>query len=283
MTHSPEIRLARPDDIGAIRSILASHGNDGPVIVADIVGPYVAHLVAHHRAMLSVVGDEVVAFGAVVDAGVSVHLADLFVRPDLVGRGIGRPLLSALFADATRRTTFASGDPRALPLYVRAGMAPLWASLYLEGVGAVLPAAPRSIDVERADATRLARLELEWTGIDRSVDHEFWASQGDADSAVVALDGEPAAIVHARTRQAGRVRVVDRLLVRPGADPIAPTLAALRMAARGGSVQCAVQGPSPVLRVLLDLGFLVRDRDQYMASEAGLVDPARLMPNPGML
>ena len=282
MTPAPEIRSARPDDIGAIRSILADHGNDGPIVAADIVGPYVAHLVRHHRAMVSVV-DEVVAFGAIVDTGVSAHLADLFVRPGLLGRGIGRPLLSALFAGASRRTTFASDDPRALPLYVRAGMAPLWASLYLEGAGAVLPAPSRSIDVERTDATRLARLELEWTGVDRSIDHEFWASQAEADSAVVAVGGEPAAIVHARTRQASRVRVVDRLLVRPGVDPVAPALAALRMAARGGSVQCVVQGPSPLLRVLLDLGFLVHDRDQYMASEAGLVDAARLMPNPGML
>jgi hypothetical protein len=200
-----------------------------------------------------------------------------------MGRGIGRPLLAALFADATRRTTFASDDPRALPLYVRAGMTPLWASLYLEGAGAVLPAPAGSIDVERAIPAELARLELEWTGVDRSVDHEFWGSQGEAESAVVAVGGEPAATLHARTRQATRVRVVDRLLVRPGIDPVAPTLAALRMAARGGSIQCAVQGPSPVLRVLLDLGFLIHDRDQYMASEAGLVDPARLLPNPGML
>jgi len=283
VTPAHEIRTALPDDVAAIRSILASHGNDGPVVTVDIVGPYVAHLVEHHRAMLSVVGDEVVGFGAVVDAGVSVHLADLFVRPDLLGRGIGRPLLAALFADASRRSTFASDDPRALPLYVRAGMAPLWASLYLEGVGTLLPTPPRTIDVDRADPSRLARLELAWTGVNRSADHEFWGSQGEAESAVVAVGGEPAAIIHARTRQAARVRVVDRLLVRPGVDPVAPTLAALRMAARGGSVQCAVQGPSPVLRVLLDLGFLVYDRDQYMATDAGLVDPARLIPNPGML
>jgi GNAT superfamily N-acetyltransferase len=283
VTFVPEIRAALPDDIAAIRSILAGHGNDGPVVTVDIVGPYVAHLVRHHRAMLSVAGGEVVAFGAVVDAGVSTHLADLFVRTGLMGRGIGRPLLAALFADATRRTTFASDDPRALPLYVRAGMTPLWASLYLEGAGAVLPAPAGSIDVERAIPAELARLELEWTGVDRSVDHEFWGSQGEAESAVVAVGGEPAATLHARTRQATRVRVVDRLLVRPGIDPVAPTLAALRMAARGGSIQCAVQGPSPVLRVLLDLGFLIHDRDQYMASEAGLVDPARLLPNPGML
>jgi hypothetical protein len=73
------------------------------------------------------------------------------------------------------------------------------------------------------------------------------------------------------------------MVVRPGADPVVPVLAALRRGARGGSVAVFLPGPSPVLRVLLDLGFLVQDRDQYLASEPGLVDPARLVPNPGML
>jgi len=45
----------------------------------------------------------------------------------------------------------------------------------------------------------------------------------------------------------------------------------------------AKEGPSPALRPLLDLGFRIADRDQFMASEPGLIDPARLIPNPGML
>jgi hypothetical protein len=48
-------------------------------------------------------------------------------------------------------------------------------------------------------------------------------------------------------------------------------------------ILACIQGPSPVLRPLLDLGFRIADRDQFMSSEPGLVDPARLIPNPGML
>ncbi len=44
-----------------------------------------------------------------------------------------------------------------------------------------------------------------------------------------------------------------------------------------------VAGPSPVLPVLLAAGFRITDRDEFMASDPGLVDPARLVPNPGML
>ncbi|MEW6223835.1 MAG: GNAT family N-acetyltransferase [Chloroflexota bacterium] len=277
------IRPATREDIPAIRSILAAHGNDGPVRTVDIVGPYVTHLVVHHRAMVSQSGDELVAFGAAVDAGVAVHLADLFVRPDLLGHGIGRPLLAAVFGDATRRTTFASDDPRALPLYVRAGMAPMWATLYVEGASPVLPPAPAGMELASAEPDELAALERAWTGVDRTIDHAFWASQAEADSFLVTEHDEVVAIAHARARQVSAVRVIDRMVVRPGADPVAPTLAALGRAGRGGAVMAAVMGPSPVLRALLDLGFQVTDRDQYMASESGLVDPARLVANPGML
>ncbi len=131
------IRDASPDDIPAIRAILAGHGNDDPaghLRGPDIVGPYLRHLLAHHRAMVSETpGDEVVAFGAVVDTDRSWHLADLFVRTDRLGQGLGRPLLAALLGDRWPRTTFASDDPRALPSYVRAGMAARWVALYLRG------------------------------------------------------------------------------------------------------------------------------------------------------
>jgi hypothetical protein len=79
-------RPATPDDIPTIRAILAAHGNDGPVTRVDIVGPYVRHLVTRHRAMLTEEEEVAVAFGAVVDAGLSVHLAGLFVVPDRLGQ-----------------------------------------------------------------------------------------------------------------------------------------------------------------------------------------------------
>jgi GNAT superfamily N-acetyltransferase len=282
-TGERRIRAATPDDVPSIRGILGGHGNDGPIMFADIVGPYLRHLIAHHRALVTEQEGGLLAFGATVDAGIAVHLADLFVQSDRLGEGIGRPLLAALFAGSSRRTTFASQDPRALPLYVRAGLTPWWICVYVEGVTGVLPAPPASLDLEAAEPSRLAALELAWTGADRRIDHAFWASQAAADPFVVAEGGEPVAIAYARARQASPVRVIDRLLVRPGADPVPATLAALRRAGRGGPVQAMLQGPSPVLRAVLDLGFVVEDRDQFMATEPGILDPARMIPTPGML
>ncbi len=164
MAHVTRVtRPATPEDVPVIRGILAAHGNDGPVTRVDIVGPYVRHLVTRHRTLLTEEDGVAVAFGAVVDAGLAVHLADLFVVPDRLGQGLGRPLLAALLADAPWRTTFASDDPRALPIYVRAGMTPLWPTLHVEGDATSL-AMPPGLDVVAALPDELAALELAWTG-----------------------------------------------------------------------------------------------------------------------
>lgn len=279
------IRSATLEDLPQIRSILAAHGNDGPVVIADIVGPYVSHLINRGRARVAEIAgvDGVVGFGAAIDTGRSVHLADLFVHPDRLGQGIGRALLDAVFEGAIQRTTFASDDPRAIPLYVRAGMQPLWASVYVQGPSGALPRASGDLRTETATPDRLAALERDWTGLDRSIDHAYWASSADADGFVVRADGAIAAFGYGRVRQAVRIRVLDRLVIHPDADPVAATLTALARAARGGPVFTCLLGPNPVLRPLLEGGFRIVDRDQYLASDPGIIDPVRLLPNPGML
>ena len=58
----------------------------------------------------------------------------------------------------------------------------------------------------------------------------------------------------------------------------------MRRAARDNPVlRVHVLGPNPLLPALLEAGFRIVDRDQFLASEPDLVDPVRLLPNPGML
>jgi GNAT superfamily N-acetyltransferase len=282
VTAEVSIREAMVTDVTAIRRLLPAHGNDGPVVTVDVIGPYLRHLLDHHRVLVSVQRDVILAFGAVVDTGLSMHLADLFVAPDRLGEGIGRPLLEALFADAPRRTTFASDDPRALPLYARSGMAPLWPNLYLEGTGDALPAPPPSMTLEPADGTRLSALEAEWTGHGRLIDQGYWATPA-GDGFIMLEDRAPVAIAWARVRQTTPVRTLNRMVIRPDVDPVVPVLAAIRRAARGGSVVATIPGPHPALPVLLNRGFRITDRDQYCASDPSLVDPIHLLPNGGML
>ncbi len=277
------IRPAALDDVPAIRSILVAHGNDGPIVIADVVGPYVAHLIARGRTRVAIVDDEVVGFGAALDTGRSVHLADLFVHPDRLGQGIGKPLLASVLDGAVQRTTFASEDPRALPLYVRAGMQPLWMSLYVQGASAALPPVPASVRTETATSDRLAAMEHDWTGHDRALEHAFWGTMPDVDAFVVRAGDTPVAFGYARARQAVPIRVLDRLVIHPGGEPLGATLAALARAGRGGPVHVCLLGPHPVLRPLLEAGFRVVDRDVFLSSDPAIVDPERLIPNPGML
>lgn len=282
----PEIRVATVEDVPATRALLRAHGNDGIVEPGgvDIVGPYVRHLIEHHVARVSVDGDALVGFGAAVDTGWCLMLADLFVDAGRLGTGIGRPLLDAVFEDAPARATFASYDPRAVPLYVRAGMTPLWTNFYLDGDAAGLPPVAPDLRVRSARPGENADIELAWTGADRTVDHAYWAAYPEGDAFLVEDAHGPVAIGYGRARQAGTARALDRLLVRPAADPVAPSLAAIRRAARDNPVvRIHVPGPNPLLPALLAYGFRIADRDQYLASDPALVDPERLLPNPGML
>jgi GNAT superfamily N-acetyltransferase len=279
------IRRAAVEDIPAIRRILAAHDNDGPVAPGgkDITGPYVRHFVDHHRALVTEADGAVIAYGAVLDTGRARMLADLFVEPGLLGQGLGRALLAELFEHAPVRVTFASSDPRALPLYVRAGMTPLWTGLYVAGDASQIPAQDPTLSVRDATPAELAVLEETWTGAARPVDHAYWSTLPDADPFLVEDADGPVAIGYGRAKQSSSSRAVERLLVRPGAEPVPPILAGLARAARGGRVETALFGPNPVLPVLLAAGFRIVDRDQFLCSDPSLVDPERLLPDAGML
>jgi len=287
------IRTGTLDDVAAIRSILGAHGNDsaeGERAGPDVVGPYIVHLLLHHRVLVSADGTgTIVAFGAVVDTGLGYHLADLFVRPDRLGAGYGRPLLAELYGDRWPRTTLASEDPRALPSYVRAGMAPRSPALYLEAPAGAARDARRGrvagFEVVDGDPVELCALEAAWSGADRAADHAFWGSLPGADPMVVHDADGVVALAYARDRQSGpSSRTLDRMLVRPGADPVGPLFAVLdRAAARAATLDLLVLGPHPALRELFELGFRLVDRDTYCAGPTDPVDPARRLPNNGML
>ena len=278
------VRAATEEDVPGIRAVLAAHGDDdGPSDPIDVIGPYLAHLHRHGRIAVAEDDGQIAGFGSVNVNERSTHLCDLFVLPDRLGGGIGRRLLAHLFDQPGPRTTFASDDPRALPIYVRLGMAAWWPNLYLDGDPARLPPVGRGLDHAPAGPDELATLEASWTGIDRAADHGFWSALPDARPFLVLRHGSPVALVHARQRRRGVGRYIERAVVAPGEDPVGPLLAAFRIASEGGPIAGCVPGPNPVLQQLLDHGFRIVDRDTYLASPDVALDATRLMPHPGLL
>jgi hypothetical protein len=72
--------------------------------------------------------------------------------------------------------------------------------------------------------------------------------------------------------------------VSPDADPVSALLPALRFGLAGTDIGGAcVPGPSPLVRILLDAGFRIENRDTFLASDPAVLDPTREIVNTGFL
>ncbi len=277
------IHAAVAADIPAIAAVLQA--NDEPIDWPDLPGwPYLEHLVRRARVPVAEVAGEVVGFAGAVDVGPARFLTDLFVDPKSHERGAGRLLLDAALDGASARMTFSSADERALGIYIRSGMRPWWPLLYLVGDVASLGRRPDRIEWEPASIEETVRHSLEWTGVDRTVDFEHYASLPDGAGFVVRDDGSVVAAGWARRARRAPGRWLDHVSIDPAGDPVRAAIGAWHAAAPGGErLMGCVPGPHPVVPVLLDAKIRIADRDQWCASDPDLVDPLRLLPNPGFL
>lgn len=284
-----ELRVATAGDLAAVRAIADAEeppprAEDGGF--PEALDAYYLHLITHGEVVIAEEDGAAVGFGATISSSRGVHLADLFVVRERQSGGIGRAILEALYAaDPWPRTTFSSDDPRALPLYVRFGMRPLWPNLYLSGDGRRLPEPGSGLVVERVEAEQVAELERDWWGVDRPLEHRYWAGQpANTPFVVRAGDGRPVAAGHARSLLRGGGRWINQFFVAPREEPRDATVAALRWSADAdGRIGGCVPGPHPVVPTLIGAGFRVVDRDIYQASDTALIDPERVIVNTGIL
>ena len=297
----PDLRVRRAtrDDFEVVERIAAANGE--PTLAPRWPGYlYLDHLLADATLLVAERGGAILGYaGAAIVGGrqPAAHVTDLFVDPAAHGQGAGGRLLRELLrsVDVSAWTTSSSSDPRALALYVRGGMQPLWPILYLdaplnlpvpETAGDWWPRRARSRDVDPGAASAL---EHEWSGRDFAVQYRHWASRPGGVAFMVEADGRPVAVGAARDGRMGPGRVLDHLAIAPGADPTPALVAALgSIAVRGTSpvsepaarLTFAVPGPSPALALLLTLGGRITDHDTFCATDPDLVDPARVVPDP---
>ena len=265
------IRAAADDDLPAIAAIAAANDDEGAGSAAD--PRYVARLRSDGRFLVADDGGTVAGYCGARPAGRAVMLCDLFVHPDRQGAGVGGLLLRETLPAAGERFTYASKDPRAMPLYVRHGMIPYWPLLYLRGPWPARGIAPSAagLELELVTPVRAAAAEREITGQDRAADYAYWATADGSTGLIVRQAGRVAAaaaaapghLMHlACARQAGPDAV------QAGPDAV---LAVALEAAGPGPVRLCLPGPHPAVPRLLAAGFRIFDYDHYMASRPGLV------------
>jgi GNAT superfamily N-acetyltransferase len=234
-------------------------------------------------------GGRMVGFAALLPRGEVDYLAELFVRPAERSSGVGTALLRRLMpppgpgsgSGERLRCTLSSRDPRALALYVRAGMRPWWPNLWLRGDPSRLRGLPRGevkIVAAAGDDPELLRWDAAASGRYRPADHHHWRGEG----------GVPVWCER-------RGRRVGYGYVRPRSgsfwSPESTTVGPVGAASAGDGAEClcavvayacewaeavrlAIPAPHPGLRALLEAGFRIVDTETFV-STAPLLDPQR--------
>ncbi|MFL6182793.1 MAG: GNAT family N-acetyltransferase, partial [Actinomycetes bacterium] len=126
-----DVRMASVDDLDAVVDLAGIV--DPPSDGVDVDRDYYSNILEHGRLSVADASGIVIGYCGAIPVGGTRHLSDLFVHPDAHARGIGGQLLEAVWdapASEVPRHTFSSVHPSALPLYVLAGMRPLWPLLY---------------------------------------------------------------------------------------------------------------------------------------------------------
>ncbi len=190
-------------------------------------------------------------------------------------------LLATVLDGAEERYTFSSSDPRAMPIYARAGMRPRWPLLYVHGPAPEIAAesATEALEVEQAEADAVSAVEQSVTGVDRAVEHRYWARRPGATAAVVRIGGAAVGAVSFVVR-GGETRI-EHLALTPDIDA-GPVVAAIGAYAGAPTVRAFVPGPQPLLEWLLHRRFMVDDTDTFMSSDPDAVPSTLAVVHPGL-
>ncbi len=289
------VRPAREDDLPLVYEVYYEDqaGEDSDPPPQPAVFPDIRHEFDSGLMLVAERAGRVCGFASLIVRERIAFLASLFVRRDEQSSGAGSLLLGRILpAEGYTLCTDSSSDPRALALYIRAGMIPQWPFLYLRAI-APDPAAlsPSQVDVTQGQAgdPELLRWDAEICGRQRPVDHAYWVKQEAGIPLWFHRGGWRVGYGYVRLG-AGSLRYPNAAMVGPvGArtepEAVACTLAAVAWARRHTDViRIDVPGPHPALRPLLDTGFRITDIDTFASSAPEpFVDPRLYIPADGSL
>ncbi len=228
------------------------------------IPPYLRHVLQTGTLYVAERDGKILAFAGAITRGNISFLTDLFVWPDQQSGQLGKTLLrSVLPQDDLVHCTMSSSDPRALALYIRAGMRPQWPhfALRLEKPGYKKSLAP-DLEIVEADPNdpALVQWDAQISGRPRRVDHQFWVHEERAVPVWFRRQGQIVGY--------GYVRMGARTLNDPQACTLGPigtstpedaaacVLAVVNFALQHAEVlHIEVPGPHPCLATLLESGF----------------------------
>ena len=290
------IRSAGPGDLPAVYDLFYAIevGDDPDVPPRPAMLPDYPHLLANGELYVAESGGRILGFvGLVVRSGIA-FLTDLFVSEERQSGRLGARLLRhALLPHAGRvRFTVSSTDPRALSLYIRAGLRPHWPNFLLRGhapsLSGLLAGDVAAVPVQPGDPELLA-WDAATGGRERAQDHAYWAREEGGVPLWFRRGDETIGYGYVRLR-AGTFYFPDAVRIGPigarsPAAAAACVAAAVRWASGHGTVlRMDVPGPHPALAPLIEAGFRIAYVETLFASTAELFfDPTRYLGSGGSL
>jgi len=281
-----QIRPAEVSDLAAAFDIYyayESHGEPRPATVP--VPAYLAHVRETGRLLVAEQAGAIIGFAGLVTRDAVSFLTDFFIRPTGQSGSIGQALLATVLPSEGVRCTCSTADPRALALYIRAGMRPVWPQFWLRGDGQAMRAPDQEIAIDEARSAEADRALIAWEtelgGRQRAQDLAFWREAHDSVTLLFRRDGEQIgyAIVRLKggTMSDPSALTIGPLGVRHGGDAISCTLAAVKWVHQHAEIcYLTVPGPHPALAPLLESGFRIEEFYTFVSSDEGaFYDPHR--------
>jgi GNAT superfamily N-acetyltransferase len=145
------------------------------------IPPYLSHVLQTGTLFVAEKDGKILAFAGAITRGNISYLTDLFVLPSYQSGQLGKTLLRCVLPqDDLIHCTMSSSDPRALALYIRAGMRPQWPHFALR-LEKSTHTWPLTSDMEIIEADPADPALISWdaqiSGRLRPVDHQFWVRE----------------------------------------------------------------------------------------------------------
>ncbi len=242
---------------------------------AGDIPSYLRHVLETGTLYVAEQDGEVLAYAGAITRGGITFLTDLFVRPTQQSGQLGKSLLHAVLPqDNLVHCTSSSSDPRALALYIRAGMRPQWPhfALQLEQPTSIWHV-PSDIEIVEADPADPALLQwdAQVSGRLRPADHLFWVREERAVPLWFRRQGQTIGYGYIRlgagTLWYPHACTLGPIGVHTAEDATACVVAAVSWSLqRAEVVRIDVPGPHPCLATLLEQGFRITYADTFVST-----------------